>query len=687
MRSFVAAVACSAPPNERLDALAAVAALPNRHGADIVLPVLATSVRQWCDWPGVSDWAANALPRLLAQYLPDLAWRQDSGPLLSDLRAFADDHAIRRAVLLALPEARLRLTANGWQNIAALLGRLCDAADAADALDGLLADRANDVDRDRAIAVSAPGPDPIPLLLWSAFGHPRREVRWRATHAARELLTNPNSAETAPLTAKLVDCLDRKDAGAFRDPALHFYHLSAAAALLVALHRVAIDQPDLLTPHLPALTRHATSHTLPHAQIRQLARDAALAVAAPGDPAIDLLRHANQPTRCHTDRKRRSGDSDRHVSDQRRYDFDLMDTIPYWYAPLARVFDVPVDTIAEHAEPWIIDRWGHSQDDWWTDTRELRDQRSWERTSHRHGSIPSDENLRLYLEYHAMMAAAGELVDAGQPLHVDSFDDSDPWQDWLAPHLPSPGQWLVDLRVPVPPEADLFGDLPPLDEWDIPAPIDHDRELGLVDGGLPGAVLVTGYTSLRRHGARSTTCIHSALVAPDHAADLQRALAAAANPTDWKLPDEDDDEFEVNYGRFVLRGWLTDPRDYRDRIEEHDRYARGLRTALPLPGRRFRSATGAAPNPTGLILLAHNGAVIARAEQWADPDSETAVASSGNRVYVDRAALLHYLATTGCSLILEVQIGRHRSNTDPGNYQLPHSRIYLVDATGHVTGR
>jgi len=115
MRSFVAAVACAAPSDERLDVLATVAALPDRHGADIVLPVLSTCVKQWSDWPGVSDWAAKALPGLLTQYLPDLAWRQDSGPLLRDLRAFADDHSICRAVLMAVPEARPRLTAHGWQ--------------------------------------------------------------------------------------------------------------------------------------------------------------------------------------------------------------------------------------------------------------------------------------------------------------------------------------------------------------------------------------------------------------------------------------------------------------------------------------------------------------------------------------------------------------------------------------------
>ncbi|MGH3903446.1 MAG: hypothetical protein ACRDTE_04545 [Pseudonocardiaceae bacterium] len=58
-----------------------------------------------------------------------------------------------------------------------------------------------------------------------------------------------------------------------------------------------------------------------------------------------------------------------------------------------------------------------------------------------------------------------------------------------------------DLRATVPAQADLFGDLPPLDKWDIPAPTDHDRALGLLDGCLPDSVLVSGRTHLSRRSA------------------------------------------------------------------------------------------------------------------------------------------------------------------------------------------
>ena len=405
------------------------------------------------------------------------------------------------------------LTAYDWQNIASLLGRLCGPRDSATALTALLADRLPDTGTEDAASEGAAVTDPagpLPLLLWSAFGHPRREIRWRAAHAARDLLLRADLPAATGLAAALVGCLDRADAGPYRDPGLHFYWLSAAAALLAALARVAADKPAVLAAQLPALARHATSRDLPHAQIRDLARQTALAVADPGAALTEELRLANQPATCSVNRKRHHHGDSRQFSGDRRYDFDAMDTLPYWYAPLARVFDLPVDAVAEVAERWILDEWGLAKDDWWTDVRELRDQRSWARMDHGHGSIPPEENLRLYLEYHAMMTAAGELTDTGRAVRVDRWDDDarDPWRDWIDRHLPaSAGTWRADLRSPVPAEPELFGHLPPVDEWDTPADAEYDRALGLTDESRPGLVLVAGHISVQRPGAYGDTSI------------------------------------------------------------------------------------------------------------------------------------------------------------------------------------
>jgi hypothetical protein len=308
--------------------------------------------------------------------------------------------------------------------------------------------------------------------------------------------------------------------------------------------------------------------------------------------------------------------------------------------------------------------------------------------SNGHGAIPPEENLRLYMEYHAMCTVAGELIDSQQPVRIDTWDETaDPWHDWLCQFLPAyPTVWVADRRSAVPADADLFGHLPPIDEWDSAADTEYDRAFGLTGGNLSALVLVAGYTDLQRPGAYGVTSIRSALVAPAHANELQRALASASDPRHWKLPDEDEEDFEVGHDEFVLKGWLADPTFGHDTLDRHDPYAQGLQRMLPLPGSRFREATGATIDRTRLALYGPAGILIARADQWADPDPDgrEAVTSSGNRVYVARETLLHYLADTGMALIVEVQIGRHRRN-GIGGYRTPRSRVYLVDSTGHVT--
>ncbi|MEU1227729.1 ATP-binding protein [Streptomyces sp. NPDC005828] len=674
----------AAPMNERLSALDTAASLAATN-ASAVIEALAGLVEQWRTWPGVEAWAKTTVTVLLAEHLPDLVWTYDPPRLARQLRSLGDDATIRNAILRALPRAQTRLTAFGWQTVAVVLGRLCEPATAADALTGLLAAYP-------ATTPAHPEPDesPLPALLWSAFGHPRREIRWRAAHAARELLSHQDHATARPLAEALVACLDRADAAPYRAPALHFYRLSAVTGLLTALHRIARDKPALMREHLAVFIRHATSTDLPHAQIRELARRTALALAPPDDPSRDQLEAANHADRCSIDRtpKNEHGGGLSDAGD--RYRFDALDTIPYWFRPLARVFNLPVDTITRKAETWILDKWGLSEKDWWTDTRELRSDRVSARMGHRHGSIPPEESLRLYLEYHSMLAAAGELVDEYHPLLISKWaENENPWDEWLARHVLPDGPWLADLSEPAPAQPYLFLSSDPDDSaWAAPQLTDSREIFGLVHDDLPPSVLVAASMNTTWAGGYENVYVASALVRPDRAEDLQRALAAATEPSDWKLPDEDETEHEVDHGLFELRGWLRDPDPRPANLDEHDPYAQGLRAEGPLPGHAFRRQTHAHPDQDGVRLLADQ-AVLAQWTQWSDGDPDDSRAgrtTNGSRVHVTRDALLKYLSTTGYSLIVEVQIGRRRSKT-AARHDDRRSWLYLIHADGRATVR
>jgi hypothetical protein len=108
-----------------------------------------------------------------------------------------------------------------------------------------------------------------------------------------------------------------------------------------------------------------------------------------------------------------------------------------------------------------------------------------------------------------------------------------------------------------------------------------------------------------------------------------------------------------------------------------------------MPGHGFCEVVDATIAPKGVALLADNQTVLVRGEQWAHPYSadESAVVPSGYRIHADRKTVLTYLTDIGMSLIVEVQIGRPRSNAEIGGYRTPRSRIYLVDAGDLVTSR
>ncbi|MET9400912.1 AAA family ATPase [Kitasatospora sp. NPDC002965] len=695
LAELIAASVHNTPPQERLQALDATLALMGNDEIDTLAALMAIAelIRTWQAWADVRTWAAQALPGILNRHLPQLTHGTAPHLLLAAFSAFATTQTLRGDLLAAIHECRPHLTAGHMINLALVFAELAEPHEAADAATREL--------RPLLPAATQPGPnlppattpaDIVGALLWSAFGHQRKAVRWQAAHTARGLLLDTHS----PLSPALADCLatylHSTTAGAFRSPDLHFYWLSARVWLLTVLQRVADENPAVLARHLPAIAAIATDRTLPHAQIRELARTTALTLAAatPGGDPGDLA-WANRPTSCHTprDRHRPLGDENRNRTGA-RYAFDAIDTLPYWFAPLARVFGMEIADVSERAERWIVEEWQLSKDDWMTDVRELRDEETAGRMMHRHGTIPPEESLHLYMEYHAMMLAAGELADSGAPVSIGKYDEDghDPWMHWLSGHLPmSTTSWRADLRSAIPAEPALFGTRP-LDKWLGTRPADFEALLGLTEGALAEHVCVAASTDVARPGERGTALIRSALVGPAHARALQRALQAAKDPHSWRLPMLGDDNAEVDHGPFQLRGWLAAGPYEREGLDGLDHQARGLAWELPLPGDEFRQWAACTVDSSGLALLGPTGRPLTWTTLWSDEDFDTRysirrVQSSGYRITVARQQLLGFLAATDMQLIVEVQVDLRSDGSAKARIQ--RSRLYLLDGAGRVS--
>lgn len=690
--SFVTAVAGAADPIDRTDVLTVVLELIPRPGVitEGMLKVIRDLATAWSHAPRVRGWIDEHLGGLVEDCLPDIAWQRRPGSALSDICDLAGNGATAFAVLADATAGRLAALPS-WQLyvLAAGLGDLVEPQDAEDALTWSLAGLG--ISGSEAVeSMPQTAEATVAALLWSTFGHPARSMRWRAAHATRALLQRPNSV----LAESLVDKLDSQDAGPSRSTDLVFYWMSARAALLLALQRVADENPRLLEPYVSRLAEIASDPRFPHAQIRELARQTGLSVLKHIPDAVDRkvadqLHFANSPAACSTEPARFER-NERHQPDGARYHFDPVDTLPYWYSPLARVFDLDVDEIARRAERWVVDEWGRSRDDWMQDVRELRDERSYERMSHRHGHIPSEESLHLYLEYHAMHMAAGELVDAGVPVHRSYIDETrDPWPDWFDAHLPMSSEWwLSDLIGDVPAVPRYFGDVPPIENWQERSVDDFSAVLGL-DGDLrlPDPVLVSSSITVSAAGGTAHDRVTSALVSPATSHALLRALQSAQDPNDYRLPFEGEDDFTIDHGDLQLRGWITSQTVEERGFDGFDPYASGIRYDVELPGLLFRASHRATLSGTGgRELRGPNGELLAWISRWADPDADRyEVRSDGQQTFVRRDALLRFLADTGMDLIIEVRLDRQierRSGSDTFDRGL--RLLYLADADGTV---
>ena len=728
---LLAKLAKAVPPARRthyLDAL--VGGLGTRTQTRILLSDLLKALRSaletWGHAREIQKWAKSGIPAFIERCLPDL---------------LAFDHVARdqlRAVL-ALPYAGAdpieltlpaiaahvtKLTSFQLFTIADIFADSQDAAERHQVLEASLA-RREQVLRDLpGLPETARDREPLNALaafFWSVFGHPDRRERWRVLHAARAVLRLTTTARAARISGALVRLGEDTTAGAYRSPERLFYWMSARTTLLVLLQRLAVEQDTLVHRHAKTLSAWALNRSFPHAQIRELARQAALTLLGVYPDAYDretaeILALANTPRSCSFPRDNKgfyrweeqdwkatadaSQDSD-------FWGFDTSDTMPYWFKPLARKFGVLTAEVRGRAAVWVCERWGFTKADWWEDPRELgraNNEEVWETYSSK-GSIPPVESLRLYAEYHALQCVAGELADEGLSLQVESWDDpDDPWRSWLERHLPARQDvLLVDLKQPTPLRPEWWGRFPAIECWRRYEDLaEYDRALGLVPEAKPSTERCPPSRGCSELVVRSevdewdayrygTETVASALVTHETSLALLRAFQTTP-PNEYRLPDEGHDESygAVDEAGFRLVGWVgywesEDALDHHDPLrKDHSRHhfyelGEDFRQVMELVGGPLRWTVGTSADP------------VARLEVWSDNPKErhriSTAFSVGQRLWIQLDTLLAYLRKKEMDLILKVQFRRnlHQDYRDrEKNYEHDFGRalIYLLGQDG-----
>lgn len=537
-------------------------------------------------------------------------------------------------------------------------------------------------------------------FLWALFGHPDKCVRWRALHTARAIAKQPNQA----FVDTLIQLSTTQTATEFRSERLEFYWMSARTWLMLLLQRLADECPQVLQPHVHEIAAHALDRRFPHAQIRELAKRTVLRLsnAFPSCLAPEMLEQlyfANAPLACLYPLKARyerpsSWKRAERIRSEGRFHLDPIDTVPYWYNPASNVFAYAQPDVTERAEQWICDKWGRTDQDWHDDVRELRNENGDRRMSHRHGTVPEFENLRTYLEYHAMFCAAGEMVDE-LPIDGDTFSDVDcPWLYWLEHHLNSSSNyWVADLRSPTPPCPQYWGQFSETDikQWlQHKEPEEFDSALGLTEESHLGEITVLGDIAIQDWQRNSSLSITSALVNPVTARSLLQALQAT-NPNDFQLPviGRGADDFEIDELGFELTAWMKEVRSRDETLDSFDPLSRDRGFSLETFQPHFVETMKLQSDLKGTRFVTESGEIAAVLEMWSDNLDEQHIShpfSSGERWWVRIDVLLDYLCQCDRDLIIEVQI-RHnrneRSQREEGeDYDLGQSRIYILRQNG-----
>jgi hypothetical protein len=287
------------------------------------------------------------------------------------------------------------------------------------------------------------------------------------------------------------------------------------------------------------------------------------------------------------------------------------------------------------------------------------------------------ERFRTHLEWHAMWCATGELMQTRALAKVGD-DVYDTFEHWLSREgLTAPPLWLADLHGMKPLEDRLwFAPQENVDAW--VEDVDDDDflvELALISGD--GTIVVGGNHDTRSRNFMLSAKVQTALVLPDTASALMRALQTVDSSWDYRIPLAGDD-LEIDVPPYMLVGWLLDT-NHELGIDERDPLRYEVRAIERRPSHKTATALNLEFVHTDQArwIEASRRHTVLVYEAWGDNRCdegddrfayEETVRSSGWRLRADKDALTIFLNEMGLDMIVEVEITRRNKGYDYSRY-------------------
>ncbi len=415
-------------------------------------------------------------------------------------------------------------------------------------------------------------------FVWSALGSPRSVERWNAVHVLRQLASFGHKE----ILLELINWMEKGKVEAFGSSKFPFYDRHAKQYLLIALAKISKEHPKLLIAHKSIFLRYGISEQ--HVIIRRFALEIvsnlgnAIDGVYNGDDLklVNSLKLSKKATRkvayqevvdsyWHTDVRK----------DKKVHNFHFgWDFNRYWFEPLGRVFGISSEQVADIAGELLVEEWGFEKDNAYDKDPRVGILERYDREiSHSHGSYPKTDNLNFYLSYHAMMVVAGRLYE-NMPLVSKRGSYYEGWDYWLSRHLltDNNGNWLADFKDPVPYRRPAWVYTSREPNWKTEISEDYmDNLLKIKRDGENWLRIWGGWQEIGS-GKHESVSVRSGLVSKGNSNALLRALQTCSDPYDYKIPDYQERDMEIDDNSFVLKGWIVDEQ-ISTKLDEHDPYA------------------------------------------------------------------------------------------------------------------
>jgi hypothetical protein len=702
------------PLGNRLDHIKALAALMPRLSRWDLIRALDDATSEWGDQPAIEVWCRQELPNLIVTWLPDFTryFPHETAELDGFLKKTqATSKKVQEILLEGIERNADALTAAVTFALAAEIGVRLDTSESASLCAwyvNRLKDRIYEEDLESIADADVPcsARDAVCRFHYAYLGDIDVRKRWRAAHGLRRLVR----IGEANSLALVVQQYDRRCEPAFRDPKAPFYWVAARLWFVIALDRLSLEASKAVAPYGKFLLDVALNEDFPHLLLRDYAVDACkkliaaqvLLVDATTQERLDQVNRSRLPTGT---KERDYAGSFNHLDDPdqrkpRRFHFDGLDTLRYWYEPWLRAFEhLTPEHFLDAAEHWIVDQWG-TVDEKPYGSKEPRQNRftdyNWRLSYTSHGTLPTLERHRSYLEWHGMWCAAGQVLKTHRVRTPEYRDDDELRYQISQEKLSEPPVWLADLLGPRP--------LEPRRWTSAGSEVERFEEVGddvflaeLMPPSREGFVVVDAYIDAKWQTHEETVRINSALVSPPTAHALVRALQTIENSFDYYLCPEGDDR-EIDDPEYVLRGWLLDA--YRDPgLDKQDIFRNGVGRIESIPGSLLNTTLNLRRDfGPGSVNWFRSGQVLPSIiyEAWGEREEDERYGryypdtgnTRGHRLLVRAEDLAEFLETVDFDLITEVGVSRRDkrerrySDDEEGTEKIEHDRVILFNRDG-----